>query len=386
MTMPAAWVEAWRVRPSSLRGDVEGALDHRIAVALGLQLRFALDGLRQRDRTGRVLRHQLAQLVDLPVGHLQHAADVAQHAARLQGAEGDDLRHLVAAVALLHVADHFVAAVLAEVDVEVGHRHALGIEEALEQQPEADRIEIGDGQRIGNQRTGAGAAAGADRNAMRLRPLDEVGDDQEVAGIFHAGDDAQFELEPLAVFVFGAAGRDAGAGKPLRQAGLGALAQFARLVDHAVADRKARQDRMMGMRAEGAALGDLDRIGERLRQIGEQFAHFGAALEAVLGIELAAVGFGHHPPFRDADQRVVRFVVGAVGEKRLVGRDQRNALGIGKIDQHRLGQRARWRCRGAAIRRKGGRRTGGAAPRAAWWRDGSARPRSHRRAARPGRR
>ena len=119
---------------------------------------------------GRVLRHQLAELVDLPVGHLQHAADVAQHAARLQGAEGDDLRHLVAAVALLHVADHLVAAVLAEVDVEVGHRHALGIEEALEQQPEADRIEIGDGQRVGDQRAGAGAAAGADRNALAPSP------------------------------------------------------------------------------------------------------------------------------------------------------------------------------------------------------------------------
>ena len=185
-----------------LLGDVEGALDHRIAVAFGLQLRLAVDGLRERDRARRILRHQLAQLVDLPVRHLQHAADVAQHAARLQRAEGDDLRHLVAAVALLHVADHLVAAVLAEVDVEVRHRHALGIEEALEQQAEADRIEIGDGQRIGHQRAGARAAAGPDRNALRLRPLDEVGDDQEVAGIFHAGDDAEFEIEPLAVFVF----------------------------------------------------------------------------------------------------------------------------------------------------------------------------------------
>ena len=146
-----------------------------IAVALGLQPRLAVDRLLERDRRGRVLRHQLAELVDLPVRHLQHAADVAQHAARLQRAEGDDLRHLIAAVALLHVADHLVAPVLAEVDVEVRHRHALGIEEALEQQPEADRIEIGDGERVGDQRARARAAAGTDRNALCLRPLDEVG-------------------------------------------------------------------------------------------------------------------------------------------------------------------------------------------------------------------
>ena len=100
---------------------------------------------------GRILRHQLAELVDLAIGHLQHAPDVAQHAARLQGAEGDDLRDLIAAVALLHVADHLVAPVLAEIDVEIRHRHAFGIEEALEQQPEPHRIEIGDGQRIGRR-------------------------------------------------------------------------------------------------------------------------------------------------------------------------------------------------------------------------------------------
>ena len=151
--------------------DVEGARHHRVLVAKRLQLRLALDRLRQRHRRGRILRHQFGQLVDLAVRHLQHAADVAQHAARLQRAEGDDLRHLVAAVALLHVVDHLVAAVLAEVDVEVRHRHALGIEEALEQQAEADRIEIGDGQRIGDQRARARAAARPDRNVLRPWPI-----------------------------------------------------------------------------------------------------------------------------------------------------------------------------------------------------------------------
>ena len=152
-------------------GDVEGARHHRVFVAERLQLRLARDRGRQRHRRGRILRHQLGQLVDLAIGHLQHAADVAQHAARLQRAEGDDLRDLVAAVALLHVGDHLAAAVLAEVDVEVRHRHALGIEEALEQQAEPDRIEIGDGQRPGDQRARAGAAAGPDRNVMAPSPI-----------------------------------------------------------------------------------------------------------------------------------------------------------------------------------------------------------------------
>ena len=146
-----------------------------------------------------LIGHQLAEPVDLAVGHLQHAADVAQHGAGLQLAEGDDLGHAVRAVALAHIGDHLVAAVLAEIDVEVGHRHALGIEEALEQQAEADRIEIGDGERPGDQRARARAAAGADRNAFGLGPFDEVGDDQEVALIVHAGDDIELEGEPLGI-------------------------------------------------------------------------------------------------------------------------------------------------------------------------------------------
>ena len=323
------------VEALELQRDVEGALDHRIGVALGLQLRLAFDGLGERDRRGRVLRHELAELVDLPVGHLQHAADVAQHAARLQGAEGDDLRHLVAAVALLHVADHLVAAVLAEVDVEVGHRHALGIEEALEQQVEAERIEIGDGERIGDQRARARAAAGTDRNALLLRPLDEVGHDQEVARIFHPFDDADLEGEPLAVFLFGAPGRHAMRGDPLLQPVLGALARAPRT--RPSSDGEARQDRFARRRPVSAAPGDLDGRGERLGQVGEQRGHLGAALEVVLGGELPPVGLGHHAAFGDGDQRVVGVIVLALGEIGLVGGDQRNALGVGELEQHRLG-------------------------------------------------
>ncbi len=118
------------------------------------------DRLLQRHRIGRVLRHELRQLVDLAVGHLQHAADVAHDAPRLQRAEGDDLRHALVAVAILHVADHALAAVLTEVDVEVRHRDAVGIEEPLEQQVEAQGVEVGDLQGIGDERTRARSAAG----------------------------------------------------------------------------------------------------------------------------------------------------------------------------------------------------------------------------------
>src|SRR2546429_8631829 len=56
-----------------------------------------------------------------------------------------------------------VAAVHAEVDVEIGHRDALGIQEALEQQVVLERIEVGDRQTVGHQR-----ARPRDRKSTRL--------------------------------------------------------------------------------------------------------------------------------------------------------------------------------------------------------------------------
>jgi len=96
-------------------------------------------------------RHELGDLVAEVVAEIEHAPDIAHHRLRRHGAEGDDLRHAVGAVLGAHVLDHAVAAVLAEIDVEVRHRHALGIEETLEQQVVAQRVEIGDAERVGNQ-------------------------------------------------------------------------------------------------------------------------------------------------------------------------------------------------------------------------------------------
>jgi hypothetical protein len=120
----------------------------------------------------------------------QHPAHVAHHRLGRHGAVGGDLRHPVAAVALGDVFDHPVAAFHAEIDVEIRHRHPFGIEKTLEQQIVGQRVQIGDAERVGHQRTGAGTAPRSDRHPVGARPLDEVGDDQEIAGKAHLDDDA----------------------------------------------------------------------------------------------------------------------------------------------------------------------------------------------------
>ena len=273
--MPAAWVDACRVKPFEALGNIEGACDHRVLVAKRLQLGFAGNRGCQRHRCGRILRHQLGQFVDLTIRHLEHTSYVAQHAPRLQRPEGNDLRDLIAAVTLLDIVDDFAAAVLAEVDIEVRHRDTFGIEKALEQQAEPDRIEIGNRQRIGHQRSCTGAAARPDRYALGFGVLDEIGHDQEVTGIVHAADNIEFERQPRAVIFFADTLGQTVDFEAVAQALLGLTAQLSSFVVFrtlrigARTNRETRQDRLARSRPERTTLGNFHCRRQRFRNIGE---------------------------------------------------------------------------------------------------------------------
>ena len=108
-----------------------------------------------------------------------------------------------APVLLAHVLDHLAAALEAEVDVDVGHRDALGIQEALEQQVELERIDVVMPERIRDDRPRGRAATRSDGDVVLARRADEVPDDQEVAGVAGLGDYAELVVEPLAATFVG---------------------------------------------------------------------------------------------------------------------------------------------------------------------------------------
>ena len=295
------------IEPLQGLGDLQHARHPRIGLGGLAQARLALEGLGEADGGRRVLRHQLGELVHLAQRHFQHAAHIAHDAARQKRAEGDDLRHPVRPIAVAHIADDLVAPVLTEIDVEIGHGHAFGIQEALEEQAEAQGIKIGDGEGVGDQRACARAAPRPHRNALGLGPFDEVGHDEEVAGEFHAGDDAQLEIQPLFVIAGGQARRRPMGGEARRQTLLRLLAHLQRLRDlrrlailSGGARGEARQDGLAGQGPVGAAKRDLDGVGGSLRQIGEERQHLGPGLEAVLGGDLATVGLGDQRAIGDA--------------------------------------------------------------------------------------
>jgi len=102
------------------------------------------------------------------------------------------------------------------------------------------------------------------------------------------------------------------------------------------ARRKSRQDRLPLRRHEGAALYDHHRVVDRLGQIGEQSAHFGRALEAMLGCLAPARFLGDIGAAGNTEQRVMRLEHVGISEEHFVGRDQRNVMRISEIEKRRL--------------------------------------------------
>jgi hypothetical protein len=162
------------------------------AIRIFRQARLLLEGLLE-GHLG-VFRDELGDQVRLLVGDVQRSGYVLDDGLGLQGPEGDDAADPVLPVFLRDVVDDLPPPFEAEVHVEVRHGHALGIQEALEQQHVLDGVEVGDAQRPGYQRPGARAAARPDGPAVLARPADEVGHDQEVAGEAHLADHVQLAL------------------------------------------------------------------------------------------------------------------------------------------------------------------------------------------------
>ncbi len=126
----------------------------------------------------------------------QRAADVAQRAARPVADHHRRQRGAVAAVFAVDVLDDLLAALVLEVDVDVGRLAALDADEALEQQRGLARIHLGDAQAEAHHRVGRAAAALA-QDALLARPAHDVGDGEEVGLVVELADQRELVLDAL---------------------------------------------------------------------------------------------------------------------------------------------------------------------------------------------
>src|SRR5262249_23295597 len=88
-----------------------------------------------------------------------------------------------------------------EVNIDIGQRYPVGIEEPLEQKVVSDRVYVGDANTESDCASGCRTAAGTYRNTEFSRLRREILHDEEVSGISSLFDRLQFEVE--AVFDLG---------------------------------------------------------------------------------------------------------------------------------------------------------------------------------------
>ena len=116
----------------------------------------------------RPARHTL----DLPRGQTQHLTQLADSPACAEGGEGCHQRRVIRAVAFVHARDQHLANVAGEVQIDVGQVAQLLVQEAPEQQPVRDRVDVRKTGQVADDRGHRGAATPPRREqgARRVRP------------------------------------------------------------------------------------------------------------------------------------------------------------------------------------------------------------------------
>ncbi len=104
---------------------------------------------------------------------------------------------MVLSVNVFDVLDDLAATLILEVDVDIGHLHALGREESLEHEAVGHRVKVGDAHGVGHDGTGGRAAARAHADALAARPFDVLLHDEEIRREALLDDDAHLVVGAL---------------------------------------------------------------------------------------------------------------------------------------------------------------------------------------------
>ena len=132
-----------------------------------------------------VVRNHLCKTVGVGNGKAHYSGNVTDGVFGCHCTKCYNLANVVGTVLFVHVVDNFATAVHTKVDVEVGHGLTLWVQKALEHQIEAERLNLGDADEVGNYTTCATTTARANGDAICLGVVDEVPNDKVVVHKAH---------------------------------------------------------------------------------------------------------------------------------------------------------------------------------------------------------
>ena len=222
-------------------------------------------------------------------GEPQRLADLADRRARTVRVDHRDAAGALVAVARQHHVVDVLATGRLHVDVDVRQLVAHRVQEALEREVVAERVDVGDPQQVAHERAGRRAPAG-DVDPHRADVGHDVGDREEVRRVAHPPDHRELEVDPVtqALVLGEAAVVDAGPA-PLGEDRVGAAPGRRREV---------REVDPLQAEVEPASVGDLEGRVAEVRPLGEQQPHRLGRLQPSLGVGVARRGWPRSGPAR----------------------------------------------------------------------------------------
>ena len=176
------------------------------------------------------------------------------------------MRHIFLAVFAFHVINHVVAVFIAEIDIDIGHAHALRVEKALKNKLVPYGVDVRDSQRVRHQTARGRTSARAHGNILFFRVPYKIPYDKEVTHIIHGADNAQLVIEPGFI-------NRRNAVHPLGDS-LPAKRLEIRFLGLARGRFKTRQIRFLEIQLEIAFMGYGQSVFHRVRDIFKKLAHF----------------------------------------------------------------------------------------------------------------
>ena len=276
---------------------VNQLLDLRARVVRLTEVLATVQRLLQRN--AQLTRNQLGDFVNLTITHAQRLADVAHCRARLQCAEGNNLRHTLLSVTAHHVIKYLITLHIAEVGINIRHAYTFRIQKAFEQQMVTQGLDIRYTQQIGHDTACGTTTSRTDRNIMATAIIDKIPDNEEVAGIAHRVDDVQLKIQTLAYLLIHNL-------IALRQSLLAQVTQIAHSVK-ALRHRKLRQQQMAELHLHVAAVSNFIGIAQSLRTIAEQRLHLIIAFQIIAVVVKAhTIRLINRAGRLDAQQNILR--------------------------------------------------------------------------------
>ena len=150
----------------------------------------------------RSLREQLGNHLRFLWRQPKYARNVSNHRLRLEHTVGNDLPHAIVAVLVGHILNNAPAVPIRNIGIDIGHAHAFGVQEAFKKEVKLKRVDVGNADDVGNQRTCGRTTARTHGNTMFTRPVNKVPHNKQVARHVHVADTVQFLVHALCDFGF----------------------------------------------------------------------------------------------------------------------------------------------------------------------------------------